>query len=679
MMKSFIAVMLVMALAVASAAEKKDYNHFISKATKLSRGFENLEGVFAIKGFSLRSVSSNGERRNLKATSDGDFGDKLDLQFEAFDQKFELDLDRHDMNMHKEATVTTLDEAGNKVTRKANRVSYRGQTQYGGWARATVYDTDKVHLNFYHNGEVHTIEPIMKQKDHANLMKSPELAGSSHVAYKLFDREELSPQMKANLVMPRATRMCEASAGAQKFGEKIGTDETCDFGKQKTVNMHAYIDKGYYDTVTDGYTGNDPEGFTLAKIQTIFDMTNVVYSDQLNVFLSIGHFELRTTSNTLLTSGIMTTLANRGSSAAVEAWNQEPKNRADIEDQGATACGGSCGCQAAQANLDVFGYFNVLQYYFAANPPSNEAALVHVFTNCYNIGSSGGTVGIAQLGAVCNSMGQGGTTGVGFTTFVQGQTFWTFAHEVGHNFDMQHTWEVAGVGDNKHDGTIMSYDPNKIFQFSTQYSTGQACMHLNTAESRCNSNQFHDYTPTCGNGVIEAGEDCDDDSSCCDNCRFPEGAYCSGECCTNDCKFETFGTLCESKCGDFRENLSKGVCSNGACTVLEVTKKFVTSGVTTCEKKDAYTGGCKEAFGWPDYGFDGVSVCLSADQMWGSVGSHFPDRTGLFAPDGTVCDASGKTCVSGSCTGGNYYDSHAGGSEFGAGGGGGGGKPCETK
>jgi hypothetical protein len=38
--------------------------------------------------------------------------------------------------------------------------------------------------------------------------------------------------------------------------------------------------------------------------------------------------------------------------------------------------------------------------------------------------------------------------------------------------------------------------------------------------------------PCCGNGVIDAGEDCDDGSECCDAvCRFADGAPCGGDVC----------------------------------------------------------------------------------------------------------------------------------------------------
>ncbi|CAN0580747.1 unnamed protein product [Ectocarpus sp. 12 AP-2014] len=71
---------------------------------------------------------------------------------------------------------------------------------------------------------------------------------------------------------------------------------------------------------------------------------------------------------------------------------------------------------------------------------------------------------------------------------------------------------------------------------------------------------FQPYEPTCGNGILEPGEDCDDDSPCCrpNRCKLVPNAKCSpganpavvahgdwtGQCCTVDCQFLSSATLC---------------------------------------------------------------------------------------------------------------------------------------
>lgn len=59
---------------------------------------------------------------------------------------------------------------------------------------------------------------------------------------------------------------------------------------------------------------------------------------------------------------------------------------------------------------------------------------------------------------------------------------------------------------------------------------------------------------SCGNGIVEEGEDCDPGSatdSCCDasTCKFASGAVCStlnSLCCTSSCQIASSGTVCRA-------------------------------------------------------------------------------------------------------------------------------------
>ena len=68
--------------------------------------------------------------------------------------------------------------------------------------------------------------------------------------------------------------------------------------------------------------------------------------------------------------------------------------------------------------------------------------------------------------------------------------------------------------------------------------------------------------PRCGDGVVSAGEECDDASACCDQaaCKLRPGAECSGgECCSEQCTYRTP----VQRCGDG----TTGFCANGACVL----------------------------------------------------------------------------------------------------------------
>lgn len=73
---------------------------------------------------------------------------------------------------------------------------------------------------------------------------------------------------------------------------------------------------------------------------------------------------------------------------------------------------------------------------------------------------------------------------------------------------------------------IMSYSPtaNKVFTF-TATNPSEICSHVNAVKGVC----YSAWRSTCGNGIIEPGEDCDDTTNCCDRttCKLVGGATCS--------------------------------------------------------------------------------------------------------------------------------------------------------
>lgn len=115
------------------------------------------------------------------------------------------------------------------------------------------------------------------------------------------------------------------------------------------------------------------------------------------------------------------------------------------------------------------------------NPPSSQT-LWHLVDDCF--GFSGGILGIAYLGVLC----QANNVGVSYYsddqyTSTQYPTWATVAHELGHNFDGQHSFE-EGQG---RTGGIMDYGFLKDrlidgeIQFNSQYREREVCREVTSA------------------------------------------------------------------------------------------------------------------------------------------------------------------------------------------------------
>ncbi|KNG89942.1 zinc metallopeptidase mde10 [Aspergillus nomiae NRRL 13137] len=235
-----------------------------------------------------------------------------------------------------------------------------------------------------------------------------------------------------------------------------------------------------------------------------------------------------------------------------------------------------------------------------------ENAYWTLMTGC----PSGSEVGISWIGQLCNSQS---STNVVARTSNQWQVF---AHESGHTFGAVHDCDSSTCSSSTQCCPLSSstcdadaqYIMNPYSQSSqTEFSpctVGNVCSLLGSRSMRTGcllSDTSNIPTLTageCGNGIVEAGEDCDcgdncDDNSCCDGstCRFRDGAVCddsAGPCCTN-CQFASSATVCRE--------------STGSCDIQE-----------TC------TGNS--------------SAC----------------PTDRFAPDGQTCgNSSGLFCASGEC------------------------------
>lgn len=316
--------------------------------------------------------------------------------------------------------------------------------------------------------------------------------------------------------------------------------------------------------------------------------------------------------------------------------------------------------------------------------------------------NTGAAVGLAWLGQLCaegaQSSGSGGNeTTAGANVVIRTSTEWqVFAHETGHTFGAVHDCmdrtcsegqdarnQCCPLGSSTCDARqqfIMNPSTGNGIDTFSPCSIGNICSGLqrNTVKSQCLSNNRNVVTISrqqCGNGIVESGEDCDcggetgcQSNPCCDakTCKFKDNAQCdpsNEDCCTQQCKFSSGGTVCrastgacdpDEKCtgdsplcpkdikspdGDSCGASGAGLtCASGQCTSRDLQCKTIIGTLTT----DNDTKACGEG---------GCTLSCASSRL----GPNSCYRLQQYYMDGTPCDGGGK-CSNGSCRGATFLN-----------------------
>ncbi|KAG6002834.1 hypothetical protein E4U21_002749 [Claviceps maximensis] len=316
-----------------------------------------------------------------------------------------------------------------------------------------------------------------------------------------------------------------------------------------------------------------------------------------------------------------------------------------------------------------------------------------LFTTC----ATQTAVGLAWRGMVCrpgagsSKDGNGNNETVAATNVVvRADTEWQiFAHESGHTFGAVHdcdgqTCPVSGgssqaccpLSRTQCDAKgryIMNPSTGQGITSFSPCSIGNICsgFRSNMIKSNClkdnkNVQTDVDIGSICGNGIVEAGEDCDcggeagcKDNTCCDakTCKFTANAVCdpsNEDCCTPQCQFASNGTVCRPSTGecDVAESCpgNKASCpedkhkNNGdSCgnDGLQCASGQCTSRDLQCQHMANSLTGRNNTKACPDT--DCMLACTSPDLPMNSCMSY-----NQFFVDGTSCGAGGH-CTNGIC------------------------------
>ena len=209
-----------------------------------------------------------------------------------------------------------------------------------------------------------------------------------------------------------------------------------------------------------------------------------------------------------------------------------------------------------------------------------KAAVFILLTDCHRVApGEEGVVGLAYQDQVCNiesstvcdkdSRDRGICNGQyvpgctredledgrkclsGVTVVSRSSSTWlSIAHELGHMLGALHNCNLENGNaencDPKTGTGIMSYKAQSPQSFEQQ--EGERMCQIIEKKRRIHPWCFYATTPTCGNGIRENDEECDDESECCDSatCKLAPGKTCSKGPCCDKCFFKSGATPCDA-------------------------------------------------------------------------------------------------------------------------------------
>ncbi|ESP00842.1 hypothetical protein LOTGIDRAFT_140416, partial [Lottia gigantea] len=320
--------------------------------------------------------------------------------------------------------------------------------------------------------------------------------------------------------------------------------------------------------------------------------------------------------------------------------------------------------------LKVFGRDLTMTSYCLGHLFTHESFTDNVLGLAYiassRIGSAGGICSPTRVSAgfeTAFNTAFTSTSNANGDTVLKEQSDLVTAHEIGHNWGSEHDPDTSECAPSSFsgDGKYLMY-PFSVAGYDSNNDKFSPCSKRWVSEVLAAKADFCFKEPTpvtdCGNGKLDAGEECDagflgkygQDECCNTRCQLKQGAICSPynhECCASTCDMAQVGTICrndtytsckkigyctgnslecptEEDADDDTDCRDDGICRGGRCLGLCERNRLTPC---LCEEVDTSCNRCCR-------GNATGNVCVRADPL-----------TAL--PDGRPCVQG--YCASGSC------------------------------
>ncbi|XP_075067994.1 disintegrin and metalloproteinase domain-containing protein 22 isoform X2 [Mixophyes fleayi] len=249
----------------------------------------------------------------------------------------------------------------------------------------------------------------------------------------------------------------------------------------------------------------------------------------------------------------------------------------------------------------------------------DKSDVVHLFSGSQFESSRSGA---AYIGGVCSLQKGGGVNEFGRTDVMAVTLAQSLAHNLGIFSDKKKLMRGECICEDKWSGCIMEdigyYLPSKfstcdIEEYHEFLSSGGGACLFNMPSKLLDP-------PECGNGFVEAGEECDcgtiaecaaEGGDCCKKCMLTEESQCSDGLCCLDCKFNPKEMLCREAVNDcdipemctgnssqcppnihkldgYQCENKEGLCSGGRCKTRDRQCKYIWGDKVTAADRYCY-------------------------------------------------------------------------------------------